>query len=620
MRKSLLCALCMALLLCILTVGALAADYVYYENDFSDSTTLSDFTQYRGEWGIVDGQLMMIGLGKLQMTDQAFLAYTKDEGVANLTDYTLDVDMMNIQTQGGPIFRCDPKSINDATNNSFYGYQAFITFSGDKTALGRGNGIGDWGGNFKVSGAIVSPGMNVHLKVVASGKNFTYTISDLDTGSELWTYSFENEEWACGTFGFRACIMNNGLTNLAMLGFDNLKITANGEVGDHLAAGKPLSTYKPKTASAAIMPKVTPAIEVKVPDVVEVKASDLDMTVTDYVYYENDFSNPATLADFTQYRGDWAIRDGGLYYDAVTEGFKETSNFSFILFTKDHDANLLTDYTVDVDIVNSQTAAGAITHADLSQADSDGSNSFYGYLSFISNDGKKGAVGYSNLEGNWGGNLNVGDSIFTPGSTYHLQVVHKDGMLTYTVSDTAGSEMYSFSCAATDWKAGSFGFRARNANDSLVNLGTMSFDNLKVTVHGEQAALLSAGYHPNAKIVGGTADKPVETPAESVDVDAPVTPGENPDEKPGENVEQPGEAAGEATTGKTEKPADNTDKPADKTEPKADDTTAAPEVTTAAPAKTEEGGVNVGLIIGIVAAVLVVVAVVAVILVKKKKK
>lgn len=616
MKKSWICALCMAVLLCILSVGALAVDYVYYENDFSDSSTLSDFTQYRGEWGIVDGQLMLLGLGKIQMTDQGFLAYTKDEGIANLTDFTLEVDMMNIQTQGGPIFRCDPKSISDKSNNSFYGYQTFISFKCDKTAVGRGNGIGDWGGNLKVSDTVVSSGMNVHMKVVASGKNFTYTLSDLDTGAELWNYSFENDEWASGTFGFRACIMNEGLTNLAMLGFDNLKITANGEVGDHLASGKPLSTYKPKTQSAAIMPKVTPAIEVNVPAVVEVKASDIDMSVTDYVYYENDFSNPATLSDFTQYRGDWAIRNGGLYYDAATDGFKETSNFSFILFSKDHDANLLTDYTVEADVVNSQTAAGILSHADLSQANSDNSSAIYGYLSFISNDGKKSAVGYGNSEGNWGGNLNVSEQILTPGSTYHLKVVHKDGMLTYTVTDNSGSELYSFSAAATDWNAGAFGFRARNANGELVNIGKMYFDNLKVTVHGEQAALLSAGYHPNAKIIGGGSNEPVVSTEATVNSDETTVP-DMTDEQTGEAS---AELTGDVSTDKAESAAVTTVNNTDDSETKADNTTtASSKASTTAAVKNEDGGVNVGLIIGIVAAVIVVIAVVAVIIVKKKK-
>ena len=30
------------------------------------------------------------------------------------------------------------------------------------------------------------------------------------------------------------------------------------------------------------------------------------------VLYENDFSDPATLSDFTQYRHGWEIRDGAL--------------------------------------------------------------------------------------------------------------------------------------------------------------------------------------------------------------------------------------------------------------------------------------------------------------------
>ena len=50
-------ALCMAL-----AVGA--ADFVYYENDFSDPATISDFTQYRGEWAIDGGALKLIGTGK----------------------------------------------------------------------------------------------------------------------------------------------------------------------------------------------------------------------------------------------------------------------------------------------------------------------------------------------------------------------------------------------------------------------------------------------------------------------------------------------------------------------------------------------------------------------------
>lgn len=603
--------LCAALLVCVLALSAFAADYVYYENDFSDVTTLSDFTQYRGKWEIVDGQLTLTGLGDLQMSDQAFLVFTRDAGVANLTDYTLEVDMMNIQSQAGPLFRCDPAKVSSETNNSFYGYQAFISFTGERGALGRGNLLGDYAGNIKVSDVILSPGMNIHLKVDAVGKSITYVISDLDTGNELWNYTTENDEWAKGTFGFRACVMHDGLTNLAMLGFDNLKITAHGEVGDHLAAGKKLADYKPKVESAAILPEVTPAIEVKVPAVAEVKASDLDLSVKDYVFYENDFSNAKTLSDFTQYRGKWEIKNGALYYTTLTEGFKEATNFSFILYSANHDANLLTDYTVDVDLVHSQTAAGVITHANLAEADSDDVNAFYGYLSFISNDGQKGAVGYGNTEGGWGGNLNVGDATVEVGGTYHMRVEHKEGVLTYTLTNTKGDVLYSFSAAASDWPCGSFGFRARSMTDTLNNLGTMAFDNLKVTVHGTQAALLAAGYHPNAKIIedvpGASTDAAATEPADATaDVTADTT-----------------DAATDNTSSDaahTSAPVEESKTPDDTKAPAAQTDDAAASSGTSAPAPTDAGGVNVGAIIGIIAAVLVVIAVIVFIVVKKKKK
>ena len=552
--KKLLVMLAAVMLVVCLAVSAGAAEFVYYENDFSDEATLADFTQLRGEWGIVDGQLRLVDLGELGLTDQAFLIYTKDEGIMNLTDYVLEVDMFNIQTQAGPIFRCDVTKANGTLNNSFFGYQAFLSFTGEKGALGRGNLLGEWGGNLIVSENVTTPGSNLHLKVTAEGKTITYVMTDLDTNAESWTTSLDNDEYALGSFGFRAVAFNNGITNLNTLGFDNLKITAIGEVGDHLASGKTLSEYAPSVVSGAVMPQITPALEVTVPEVVTVKAEDLDMTKTEYVYYENDFSDAATIADFTQYRGEWAIKDGKLYYVAQTDGFKEVSNFTFILFSKDHDANLLSNYTIEADIL--------------------GSNSFYGYTAFISNDGKKPAIGYGNTEGAWGGNLVVGDGILTPGSDYHLKAEHKDGMLTYTVTLVGSDEViWTYSEPDVDWAAGSFGFRMRATNDTLINLDNVGIDNLKVVVHGDQAVLLNAGYHPNAVIDNGE----VETTAPA-ETDAP------------EATEAPEES------------------------------TAAPEVaeTTAAPTAEEEAGVNIGLVIGIVAAVIVVVAVVAVVIKKKK--
>ena len=588
--KKLLFALVAVMLFACLAVSVSAAEYVYYENDFSDAATLEDFTQYRGVWSIVDGQLRLTDYGEITIGDQAFLLFTKDESIMNLTDYILEVDMYNVQTQGGPLFRCDVTKATGETNNSFYGYQAFLSFTGTKGALGRGDLLGDWAGNLKVSGDVVTRGSNIHLKVVAEGKNITYIITDLATSQELWNHTLENGEFALGSFGFRLVTSHtDGSTNINTVGLDNLKVVAIGEVGDHLASGKTLAEYVPNVESEAIMPEITEAITVSVPEVVTVKAEDIDTTKTEYVFYENDFSDAATIADFTQYRGRFAIKDGKLYYAERTTGFEDDATFAFLIYSatdKDgyHVSNLLSDYVVEVDIYASdsqfgKTSSGVITRADLAQADSENSNSFYGYVSFISNDGLKGAVGYCNSSGAWGGNLNVGPADLDPLADYHLKVVHSDKMLTYTITSIeTGEVVYEHMEPAIDWFSGSFGLRMRAANNTLINVGTeVAFDNLKVTALNKDAMLLNAGYYPNAVIEG--LEEPEETTVALPD-----------DKEPTETTAKDDKADSDVTT---------TTSAADAKEPAAESN-------------------NTMLIIGIVAAVILV-AVIVVVVIKKKK-
>ncbi len=575
MKKIFVALLLASLLTAGMMFSANAAEYVYYENDFSDAATLADFTQYRGEWGIVDGQLMLVGIGELAMDDQAWMLFTKDEGIMNLTDYILEVDMMNIQTQAGPIFRSDLNLLNPEKTSGFCGYQAFTSFAAAQGVLGRGNIAGNWEGNFKAGDKNMAPGDDLHIKVTAEGKNITVVMSNLDTGEELWNYTQENDEWSMGTFGFRAVVMNNGMTNLGMLGFDNLKITAIGEVGDHLSAGKPLSAYKPTVVSAAALAEITPAIEVTVPEVVSVHVDDLDMTKTEYVFYENDFSDPATIADFTQYRGKWSIKDGALYFSDVAKGFESSGNFSFLLYSANHDANLLSHYVVEADMYNVQSTAGVLTHCDLSQACSDNSSAFYGYSSHTAQLGDQFVTGYGNMEGGWGGNISIGPKEIAPGSNYHVKVDHRDGLFCVEMSVIGSdAEPWTYIGASAEWPSGTFGFRSISAKDVLINLNAVSFDNLKVTVYGDEAVLLNAGYHPNAVIEG----RVVETTAPETTV------------------------------------APETDAPEETEVPAAD----APATTAAPVAPAEEGGVNVGLIVGIALAVIVVAAIVVIILKKKK--
>ncbi len=644
MKKFVVSALCVLVFSMAMIAAAGAAEYLYYENDFSDLSTLEDFTQCRGEWGIVDGQLMLTGLGELQLGEEhGIILYTKDPAVMNLTDYIVDVDILNVQTQAGALFRCDITQDIGSTNNAFYGYLAFTSNNGEKAALGRADAVAGWAGNFKVSDSIFYPGANLHLNVVAEGTSITYTVTDKDSGAELWRHTEINDEWALGSFGFRARVMDSGLTNLYMVGFDNLKITAIGEVGDHLAAGKSLADYKPNVTSAAVEPLLTPAIEVTVPDVVEVSASDLDMTKTEYVFYENDFSDPSTIADFTQYRGKWVIQDGRLYYSELTPGFEASANFSFILYTANHDANLLTDYTIEADIYNSQSALGLISRADLAQACSDSGNAFYGYLSFISNNGQLGAVGYCNEVGAWGGNIKVSESLLTPGKNYHLKAVHSAETLVFTITDLeTGAVVWEDTETVTFWQNGSFGFRARPSypSSSLTNLNTVGIDNLKVTVYGDQAVLLNAGYHPNAKISGDTsvATEPVTSSApdntsssdavttsagaDPTNTTGPVTSGTPdvstaPDNTSGTEADTSAPDASDSEEPKqTEKTTAATTPESSKPETKPDTGTTPPATE---PAPSEDSG-NTGLIVAIVAAAIIIVVVAAVVIVKKKKK
>lgn len=653
MRKLLAIAVATILLVFGMVMTANAAEYVYYENDFSDANTLADFTQYRGVWGIVDGQLMLTDVGDLDFGQQFFLLYTKDQGVMNLTDYILEVDMMNVQSQGGPLLRCDITKANNSTGNAFYGYQMFLSFTGSKPAIGRADASDGWKGNLHVGTDVTAPGANLHLYCKVEGKNLTYIVTDKDTGVELFNYTMENDEWALGSFGFRMIGMNSGLINMGAVGFDNLKVTAIGEVGDWLASGKSLADYNSGVENNAIVVAHTNAIEVTVPEVVKVESSKLDASKSEYVFYSNDFSDPATISDFTQYRGEWTIKNGGLYYSALTSGFDATSNFSFILYTANHDANLLKNYTVEADIYNVQTSAGILTHADLSQAASrPNSNSFYGYTSFIANDATKFAVGYGNWEGNWGGNLVVGEPVINPGGNYHIKVTYPgDGTFTTTATAVGSDEViWTDTQVISEWYEGSFGFRMRVAMDAQVNLDTAYWDNLKVTVYGEEAVLLNAGYHPNAEIVGAievpavteapvVTDAPVVTEAPVV-TDAPVTPAVTTAAPSVEPVATTAPAtttadaavttavSGETTTADaavtTAAPAETTVAPAETTvAPVATEdapaTTDAPAATTAAPVTTPtDDGANVGLIVGIVIAVVVVAAIVVVVLKKKK--
>lgn len=530
--KKLFAILLSALLLTFgMAIFANATEYVYYENDFSDAATISDFTQYRGEWAIENGVLKLAGAGKVGIEDQVFMLYTADDAIMNLTDYILEVDITP-NALAGVLARCDTTLAYAESATGYCGYQATLNYAtttsnGSTTesfSIGSSNTAGGWVGALGAASIPSSRNYLHHFKMTVEGPSLTVVVTD-EYGQELWNYTAVNDEWAMGTFGLTAigADMSAAMVNIGMLQFDNLKVTAIGDVGTHLANGGALADYKPTVASNPVK-------------VEKVNEDDIDFTKTEYVLYENDFSDAETINDFIQARGTWVIKDGKLMLEATEEG----KVFSFLAYTADKTGyvGLASDYTVEVDLYGVQAAAGVLSYVDTGLFSGDTDNTFYGYLSFASNDASKAAIGASDASGTYA-NIKVSGSLLIPGNNYHIVVTHLDGKVSFSFTDIDSGELvYEHTINADKWSTGSFGFRMRannggnvnaliNPADGSENPAPAYFDNLKVTVTGNEAALINAGFSPNAEIVyNAVEEKPAvtdEIPAETTaDVTAPA--------------------------------------------------------------------------------------------------
>lgn len=210
------------------------------------------------------------------------------------------------------------------------------------------------------------------------------------------------------------------------------------------------------------------------------------------VIYENDFSDPATLSDFTQYRLQWEIKNGGLYLtDTPTGTMPYGTNgecYAHILYVPQEP---LTDYIVEADYMHLQTAGGLIFRADDKAADEQ-ADGYYGYMAFIGTAGDRGALGCSGWSGRYLGNLNTGKaaSACTPGVNAHIKVIVKGDKIKADITNKdTGKTIYSYAYtirrAAGDaqWVEGTVGFRMLTSLTSLGlnSVGTAYFDNLKIT-------------------------------------------------------------------------------------------------------------------------------------------
>ena len=213
----------------------------------------------------------------------------------------------------------------------------------------------------------------------------------------------------------------------------------------------------------------------------------------DEVVYENDFSDPATLADFTSYIVDFEIKDGKLWVKGPKEGVDNTAGdkFGFLIYNK---GDTLKDYKVEADISDAQTMAGLLARCDLAKASATNANSFAGIVGFLSNNVGSGAIGRTSptpaadgTYSKWGGNYD-GSVIALAGGKpafAHMVMTVQGDKVAVVITDAAGTEIYNHEIAQTDWTgAGAFGVRVRlqnGADPATSNIGTVTFDNLKIT-------------------------------------------------------------------------------------------------------------------------------------------
>ena len=452
------------LLAALLTVTAVAAESVLYENDFSDPKTLSDFTQYRLTWEIKNGGLYLTDTPTDTMpyaVGDSMYAHILYVPAEPLTDYIVEADYMHLQTAGGLIFRADEKAADEQADG-YYGYIAFIGTAGNRGALGCSGWSGKYLGNFStgIETSACTPGTNAHIKVIVKGNRIKVDITNKDTGKAIYSYAYTirrsstDAQWVEGTVGFRmlTSLMSLGLNSVDKAYFDNLKITTANEVTE-----AEMTTIAKVEAVQAV--------------------TEIDTSNTKVVY-TNTFDDATALQDFTPYGSTWVVNDGKLYLASVVK-----KGYTHILYSGDTALTTLTDYVMEFDMYNTQTAGGGIFRANLAKADST-TNGFYGYIAFVATTGTKFALGYGAASGDYGGNIKVSSNLITPGSNVHFRIVVKGDLLQCVVTDLdTGKELWRHIDKNVVWTAGTFGFRLLGkTTDGLDNLKMTAFDNLTVSV------------------------------------------------------------------------------------------------------------------------------------------
>ena len=148
--------------------------------------------------------------------------------------------------------------------------------------------------------------------------------------------------------------------------------------------------------------------------------------------YFNDFSDAASLSDFSSIKGNWNIQNGTLSTGSGTGSAYLTYTIPVEYAGK--------DFRAEVDFLG-HTSTGGLLIGGIG-AVSGQPKEFFGYDFFVSADAQKGAMGCYNASGAWGGNITVGLPVMQRGTDLHLSVTVREKELTYRITSLDGAIQY----------------------------------------------------------------------------------------------------------------------------------------------------------------------------------
>ncbi len=149
--------------------------------------------------------------------------YTGDNAITSLTDYIVEVDMFNSQGATGLVARADLDSVCDK-NHGHCGYLSMVGTNGYITGIRTSSADGAAFTIFNASKQLLHHGTDLHVRIAVRGNIITTTITDINSGMDLWGWTQIDDSWAKGSVGlFAYTRIVDGLDN-RNVSFDNLKV------------------------------------------------------------------------------------------------------------------------------------------------------------------------------------------------------------------------------------------------------------------------------------------------------------------------------------------------------------------------------------------------------------